>query len=104
MKLQTSFEFANAKMLMNKLSKTASKLIVQKLRNMNLFMSLAFFPLLFSNLIYTNFENALFFLIRENVHNPSKLHLLNVTVAVKYSVRAIAIEIDDHFRLQRRRP
>ncbi len=45
--LQTSFKFINAKRLTNKLSKTASKLIVQKLRNMNLFISHAFFSLLF---------------------------------------------------------
>ncbi len=52
LKFQIYFKFPNAKMLANTLLKTASKLIVQKLRNMNLFMNHAFFPLLFSNLIY----------------------------------------------------
>ncbi len=39
------------KMLTNRLSKTRSKLIVQTLRNMNVFMSHAFFHYFFSNLI-----------------------------------------------------
>ncbi len=51
MKLQNSFKFVNAIRLANKLSKTVSKSTVQKLRNMNLFMSYAFFHYFFSNLI-----------------------------------------------------
>ncbi len=43
LKLQTSFEFASAKLLTNILSKTASKVMVQKLRNKNVFMSHMFF-------------------------------------------------------------
>ncbi len=50
--LLISYTFVNAKRLTNWISKTASKLIVQKLRNMNLFMSHAFFHYFFSNLIY----------------------------------------------------
>ncbi len=42
MELQISYNFANAKRLTNLISKT-----VQKLRNMNLFISHAFFSLLF---------------------------------------------------------
>ncbi len=44
---RTSFNFVNAKELTNNLSKTASKLIIQKLITMSLFMSLAVFPSLF---------------------------------------------------------
>ncbi len=47
LKLQTSIKLVNAKRLTNKLSKTASKLMVQKLRDINLFLSHAFFSLLF---------------------------------------------------------
>ncbi len=46
LKLQTSFGFLNAKSLTNQSSKTASKLIIQKLRNMNLLMKHAFFSCL----------------------------------------------------------
>ncbi len=49
--LQTSFNIVNSKQLTSTLSKIASKLIVQKLRNMNVFMSDAFFSLLFYNLM-----------------------------------------------------
>ncbi len=44
---QISYNFVNAVRLTNQISKTASKLIVQKLRNMNLFMSHAFFHYFF---------------------------------------------------------
>ncbi len=52
MESQVSYNFVNAIRLTNVLSKTASKLIVQKLRNMNLFKSHAFFHYFFSNLIF----------------------------------------------------
>ncbi len=50
MELQLPYKFVNAKRLTNEISKSTSKLIVQKLRNMNSFMSHAFFSLLCSKL------------------------------------------------------
>ncbi len=54
LELQISYTFVNAERLTNLISKTAPKLIGQKLRNCNLFISHAFFHYFFSNLISSN--------------------------------------------------